>query len=98
MNEKTLLIIALICILTGLPILYIASKFVNSDDPRILTELTGTVGRVISKEKITIVNVKPDSSIPVVFFDKVDFSEGESIEVKGQLKSYKNKLEFVAEE
>ena len=98
MNEKILLIIALVCIITGLPILYIASQFVNADDPRILTELTGTVDRVKQMEKITIVNVKPDKSIPVIFFDNVRYVSGDKIAVKGQLKSYKNQLEFVAEE
>ena len=98
MNEKVLLTIALICILTGLPILYITSKFVSAEDPRVLTELSGVVDRVTEMEKITIVNVKPSSNIPVVFFDPVNFVQGDTISVKGQLKSYKNKLEFVAEE
>lgn len=98
MNEKILLIIALVCIITGLPILYVASKFVSSDDPRVLTELAGTILSITEKEKITIVNVMPETSIPVVYFDKVDFSKGDKINVKGQLKSYNSKLEFVAEE
>ncbi len=98
MNEKMLLITALTCIVVGLPILYVASKFVSSDDPRILTELVGVVERVTAKEKITIISVKPITNIPVVTFDEMNVKKGERITVKGQLKSYNGKLEFVAEE
>ena len=98
MNEKTLLIIALSCIAAGLPLLYIASQFVTADDPRIMTELTGTVERVTAKDKITIISVKPDTSIPVVTFGQKNIKKGEKITVKGQLKSYNSKLEFVADE
>ena len=98
MNEKMLLITALLCIVLGLPILYIASKFVSSDDPRVLTELTGIVERVTAKEKVTIISVKPLTNIPVVSFDKLPAKKGEKITVKGELKSYNGKLEFVADE
>lgn len=98
MNEKALLVIALICIVLGLPILYFASQFVSSDDPRVLTELTGIVERVTAKEKVTIISVKPLNSIPVVTFDKTTAKKGEKITVKGQLKSYNGQLEFVVEE
>ncbi len=98
MNEKMLLITALACIILGLPILYIASKFVTADDPRVLTELVGVVERVTAKEKVTIISVKPITSIPVVTFDNENVKKGEKVTVKGQLKSYNGKLEFVADE
>lgn len=98
MNERMLLITALLCIVLGLPILYIASHFVSSDDPRVLTELTGIVERVTAKEKVTIISVKPITAIPVVSFDKPNVKKGEKITVKGQLESYNGKLEFVADE
>ncbi|MBW2973821.1 hypothetical protein KY346_05525 [Candidatus Woesearchaeota archaeon] len=98
MNEKVLLIIALTCVVLGLPILYIASQFVEADDPRVLTELVGVVERVSAKEKVTIISVKPMTSIPVVTFDKSNVKKGEKITVKGELKSYNGKLEFVADE
>jgi hypothetical protein len=98
MNERMLLIIALSCIVIGLPILYVASKFVESDDPRVLTELVGVVERVTAKEKVTIISVKPISSVPVIAFDNFNVKKGEKIIVKGELKSYNGKLEFVADE
>lgn len=97
MNEKALLITAIICILLGLPLLYFCSKYIIANDPRVLSEITGVVASVNSKEKITIVNVIPDRGIPVVFFGNQSFEKGEQITVQGQLKSYNNGLEFVAE-
>ena len=97
MNEKVLLVIAIICILLGLPLLYFCSQYIIANDPRVLSEITGVVASVNSKEKITIVNVLPDSGIPVVFFGNQSFEKGELITVKGQLKSYNNGVEFVAE-
>lgn len=97
MNEKVLLITAIICILLGLPLLYFASRYIIPNDPRVISELSGVVTSVNAKEKITIVNVLPDRGIPVVFFGNQSFEKGEKIEVTGQLKSYKNGVEFVAE-
>ncbi len=97
MQEKTLIIIAIVCILIGLPCLYFASKFVTVEDPRILSSLTGKVISINEKEKITIINVKTDSSIPVVSFDKIKIRKGDRINVKGELETYKGKLEFVAD-
>ncbi len=97
MNEKVLLITAVICILLGLPLLYFTSRYVTANDPRILSELSGIVTSINSKEKITIVTVLPDIGIPVVFFGNVSFEKGEQVTVQGQLKSYKNGVEFVAE-
>lgn len=98
MNERMLLITALLCIIIGLPLLYIASQFVSSDDPRVLTELVGVVERVSAKEKVTIISVKPITNIPVVAFDDLNVKKGEKITVKGRLESYNGKLEFVADE
>ena len=97
MNEKVLLITAVICILLGLPLLLFTSRYVTANDPRILSELSGVVTSISSKEKITIVNVLPDRAIPVVFFGNQSFEKGEQVTIKGQLKSYKDSLEFVAE-
>ncbi|MBW2986350.1 hypothetical protein KY333_03190 [Candidatus Woesearchaeota archaeon] len=98
MNEKMLLITALTCIVVGLPILYAASQFVSSDDPRVLTELMGVVERVTAKEKVTIISVKPIHSIPVVSFDNLNVKKGEKITVTGRLESYNGKIEFIADE
>jgi len=97
MQEKTLIIIAIICILVGLPGLYLASQFVKADDPRILSTVAGKVASVNEKEKITILNIKMDNTIPVVSFEKIKVSKGDNVLIKGELQTYKEKLEFVAD-
>lgn len=98
MNEKMLLIIAMICILTGLPLLFISSLYINSkEDPRILSKVSGEIAKVTDNENIMIIDVKIKGTIPVVFFDKVELKKGDMITVEGNLKNYKGKLEFVGE-
>jgi len=97
MQEKTLIIIAIVCILIGLPCLYLASKFVKIEDPRILSSISGKIISIDEKEKITIINLKIDNSIPVVSFDNQKFQKGDRILIKGGLETYKGKLEFVAD-
>lgn len=97
MKEKTLILIAITCIIIGLPCLYFASQFVKIDDPRILSSVVGKVVGINEKEKITIINVKMDSSIPVVSFDNVKIHKGDRVKIKGSLETYKGKLEFVAD-
>ena len=98
MEEKTLLIISLICIIVGLPLLFISSKYINSqENPRILNKISGEVVKVMNKEKITIVDFKIDGTIPVVFFDKSNLVQGDSVTITGKLENYKGKIEFVGD-
>ncbi len=98
MNEKVLLIISLICIIVGIPLLYFSSKFIDNEDPRILTEVKGTIKSMHSGEKVIILNVEPSTTIPVVLFEQKDFENGQKIIAKGRLGEYKNKVEFIAED
>ncbi len=99
MNEKTLLIISFICIAIGLPVLYLLSALDYNKEPRILSEITGEVKSIYQSDKVTIVNVKPEGTVPIVSFDKENRVEkGQNITAKGRLSEYKNKLEFIAED
>lgn len=97
MEEKTLIIIAIACIIVGLPCLYFASQYVKTDNPRILSSISGKVTGIQQKDKITIINVKMDNTIPVVSFKKVQLQKGDRVEIQGELQTYKEKLEFVAD-
>lgn len=99
MSEKILLIIAFICIGIGLPILYFLSALEYNKDPRILSEITGEVKSIYQSDKVTIVNVKPEGTVPIVSFNKEnEVEKGQNITAKGRLSEYKNALEFVAED
>lgn len=98
MQEKTLIIIAIICILIGLPCLYFSSQFVKIDDPRILSTVAGKIVSINEKETIVIMDIAMENAIPVVSFDKIKVKKGDRVEIKGELETYKGKLEFVASE
>lgn len=95
MKEKTLLIIAVICVLAGIPIVYFASQNIFEDEFSSL-KLEGIVDEVRIKDEVTIVKV--EARIPVVMFEKVELEKGSSVAFKGRLSEYKNNLEFIAEE
>lgn len=97
MEEKTLIIIAIICIFIGLPCLYFASQYVKTDDPRILSSITGKVIGINEKDKITIIDIKMENTIPVVSFEKIKIQKGDRVKIQGELQTYKEKLEFVAD-
>jgi len=97
MQEKTLIITAILCIIAGLPLLFFASKFVNTENPRVLSTVSGQVVKITEKDKITIIDVKIDNTVPVVLFEKTKLRKGDAIVAEGQLQAYKEKLEFVAD-
>lgn len=97
MQEKTLIITAITCIIIGIPLLFFASQFTSTENPRILSTISGQITKITEKEKITIIDVKMKNSIPVVLFEKTKLQKGDSIIAEGQLKAYKETLEFVAD-
>ncbi|MBD3362066.1 hypothetical protein GF358_04745 [Candidatus Woesearchaeota archaeon] len=97
MEEQTLIIIAIICVIAGLPGLYISSQFVRIDDPRILSSVTGKITSIDDKESIIIINVEMDNVLPVVSFENVKVKKGDRVKISGELETYKGKLEFVAD-
>jgi len=96
MEEKTLLLIAIIVIIIGLPLIAIGKNFVKEDE-RIMTVLEGTVTSAYTTKGVTIVSVMPKKPIPAVFFEKVNYTKGQDVKIEGKLHEYKNKIEFLGE-
>ena len=92
MEERTLLIIAVITIIIGLPLLFFAA---NTELQEKKASITGKVSKVIHKEKLTIAHITTD--VPVVYFDNVNVKQGEEIIVEGKLQEYKGKIEFIVD-
>lgn len=97
MKERTLIITAIICIITGIPLLFFASQFTSTENPRILSTVSGQITKITEKEKITIIDIRMDNAVPVVLFEKTKLQKGDMVVAEGQLKAYKEKLEFVAD-
>lgn len=98
MNQKHLIWISITCSIVGLVILFFTLDVKVEDNQEFLS-IKGTVQKVIDKDKIKIIYLKPSGSLQLVAFKKdLEFKEGEDITARGYLKNYKGKLELVVED
>jgi len=93
MNERTLLIIAVIVIIIGLGLLFFASK---TDLKETKASVEGTVKKVVQKKELTIAYITTD--VPVVYFEEKSIKKGDHLLAQGRLQEYKGKLEFIVDE
>ncbi len=106
MKDRTLLIIALICSIIGLAVLFIISKQLTVEVQPIEkislfqdkdVTIQGKVKRIIQKQDTTIVEVGYDTSINVVLFEHVYLKPGDKVTVTGKVEEYNGRLEIVGE-
>lgn len=96
MKEKTLLKLAIGCILVGLPLLlFLSARNEVTAGSGIFGEAraAGVVESVKVRNGVTFIELK----VPVVIFDEVVLQKGDLLEVEGELTSWKGKREIVAE-
>ena len=94
--EKQVLALAILVILTGLPLLVLASALLSPDQKTTIT-LEGFVEQTTSLDKVTFINLKLVEPLTLVSFNKVNLSENSFIKVEGHLQEYKGKLEFIVD-
>lgn len=98
MKEKTLIIIsftgAVICLIA----LFILINTQNFRDQKDNLELEGIAEQTSQSSGVTFLEIRPTSTITAVFYDNIDVELGKKIKLKGELKRYKNNIEFVATE
>ena len=107
MKEKTLLKIAFVSSCLGILLLFIFSKTIDIDETTMdkinqienedEVKIKGIVKRVTNKEKVTIIEVMQEVSVPVVVFENISVNIGEEIEVFGKKEEYNGKDEILAE-
>lgn len=93
MNKTVLINFAIVSSLIGILFLAYFLQKIEIDKPSYLS-INGTVLSIRRYPKIAIINLKPDS-LQVVSFRNVSFKKGEHVKLKGYLKNYKGRLEFV---
>ena len=105
MEEKTLLGIALICVLLGIPSLWLFSTMATIEEipTQFLEEdstikITGTITRITQKEDFTLLDVEQKTTIPVLLFDNASFEKGMIIQAEGTVDIYQGKKELLAKE
>lgn len=107
MKEKTLLRIAFISSCFGILLLFIFSKTITIDETtmdkidQIETDeevrVKGVVKKVTNKEKLTIIELIQEVSVPVIVFENISVNIGEEINVIGKKEEYNGKDEILAE-
>jgi len=105
MKEKTLLRIAIIGALVGIFLLYVISGSITLDETsvgRIEDEeigndvkVKGRVKDVFNGEKLSIITISQPSDMKVLLFDNVSMSEGDYIEVIGEIDEYNGEREVI---
>ena len=106
MDEKSLLKIALIGSLIGLFALYIVSEVVMIEEITLdrldgidygrNVKVKGVVENVINAENVVIFEVMQPNSVTVVLFESgVEVSEGDMVEVIGEIEEYEGKREVI---
>lgn len=93
MREKSLIYFCGISIIIGTGLLYVLLPFVELSEKTVMLE--GRVEEVFSTKGITIAQIKPYSSLPVIFYDEIDILEGENVVVYGTLKEFQGRIELV---
>ena len=109
MKENTLLKIALVCSLIGLIALYFISTKIEVKDykPNLVNEnigddvrLIGSVTKISDKGSVVFVEVSQQSPVTVVLFtndDNLKLSNGDNVEVIGEVQEYNGKNEIIAQ-
>ena len=105
MREKTLLKIAIISALLGVFLLYIISESITIDESSISkieneeigndVKVKGVVRDVFNGEKISIVTISQQEEMKIVLYENVSVSEGDYIEVIGEVEEYNGEREVI---
>ncbi|MBS3127711.1 hypothetical protein J4410_01050 [Candidatus Woesearchaeota archaeon] len=105
MEERTLFGIALICLLLGLPALWILSVTLDLEEKDVIfleeeqtAKVQGKITKITQKEDLTILEVEHRTKVPVIIFDEIQLEEGTFIEAIGKVETYKGKKEVLANE
>ncbi len=105
MKEKTLLKIAVISALAGIFALYLISDNIQLDESSIAkieeeeigndVKVKGIVKDVFNGEKISIITITQPEEMKIILYDNVSVSEGDYIEVIGEIDEYQGEREVI---
>lgn len=105
MKEKTLLKISTICALIGVFVLYLISSNIKIDETSISkieeeqigkdVKVKGVVKDVFNGEKISIITITQPEEMKIILYENVSVSEGDYIEVIGEIDEYKGEREVI---
>lgn len=99
--------IALICSIAGIVLLFFISNSIKLEEREISTLkpdedvlVKGRIEKIFEKEDFMIITLSREETVDVVLFnaDLVDLQQGYIVEVKGETKEYKDRIEIIGDE
>ncbi|GEM_PF-6096613 len=60
-------------------------------------QVTGTIIKITEKNKVSILIIQPNPSIPVIAFNTAELAQGQKVTITAKAQDYKGRLELVAE-
>ncbi|MCP3683973.1 MAG: hypothetical protein GY861_14930 [bacterium] len=109
MNERRLMILSLVCSITGILALFFISSNAELEESEISeienkklyekVKIRGEITRIQEKNNILVIEIAETKPITVIFFKGIDhdFSKGDQVSVKGELREYNGKYEILGE-
>lgn len=96
MKEKLLLTTSFATAVIGIILLYFSAglPFEAADK----TTFSGTVSSVSFREKTTVLDVLPNSTVKVVYYGRAEVGRGSSVTAIGRWSEFNGKSMFMAEE
>lgn len=103
MDEKTLLRVSIVCCFIGISILFFIFSNQDVKEPEALesnmdehVEIKGEVERVSQKKDLTFLHVKRETTVPIVFFEKINtLRRNDQVKVIGKVSEYEGETELI---
>jgi len=61
-------------------------------------QITGTITKITEKNKVSILIIQPNPSIPVIVFNTQGLAQGQKVTITAKAQDYKGRLELIAED
>ena len=87
--------VGLIILGIALTIIFSQQEFNNSAS---FVQITGTITKIIEKNKVSILIIQPNPSIPVIAFNTQGLAQGQKVNITAKAQDYKGRLELIAED
>jgi hypothetical protein len=107
MEDSTLLKISLACSIIGIIVLFFISSRIEINEIDLSNlnnveigndvKIIGKIVKIKQFEKLTIIDLKKECTVPILLFDNISLDVGQEIQVNGKLDEYKGKKEIIAE-
>ena len=106
MDEKLIVVLAIIASLAGVFLLFLFAERLNYDEVTIekinnermseMIKIKGEVTSVNNIGNVTFIKIRQPNYMDVIVFEEIKLDSGQTVEIIGQTEEYENKMEIIA--